>query len=212
MHSNPSSDRIKPYFCQPLFFNKTCVFCNISTTVFLNLVKLGRLTISGTHNGGVNRSVATSSRFHRWPLAITFNCYDIWTNALKTVISYRILSFRSSLTKFIFPICPRSPYVEMNQTVGTAIITAPFYFILGYFGFSAGHTGSNQRLVTFLCLSIFCTLAAFLEGGGPCVSLANANPGMWLPERKICTPDPRYYWGHDSLIMNNNKDWRTAGD
>ena len=100
----------------------------------------------------------------------------------------------------------RSRYEEMNQTNGTAIITAPFYFVLGFFGYTAGKTGSNTRVVTFLCLSIVCGLLAFLEGGGPAVALADRVPGMWLREVYVCPPtisttvdpDPwRYHYEDD---------------
>ena len=68
----------------------------------------------------------------------------------------------------------------MNQTNGTAIITAPFFCVLGYFGYTAGKTGSNVRLVVFLCLSVLCGLLALLEGGGASVALADRDPGMWV--------------------------------
>merc|ERR1719383_1290811 len=99
----------------------------------------------------------------------------------------------------------QSRHEEMNQTVGTAIMTAPFFFVLAHFGFTAGRTGSNKPLVTFLCLSVFCCLISFLEGGGPAVSLANRVPGMWVAEVKKCKPDP---WGGQDCewVRPENKD------
>jgi len=81
-------------------------------------------------------------------------------------------------------------YVLMNQTNGTAIITAPFFCVLGYFGYTAGKNGSNVRLVVFLCLSVLCGLLAFLEGGGASVALADRDPGMWVKPTRDC-------WGCD---------------
>ena len=86
-------------------------------------------------------------------------------------------------------------YEDMNQTNGTAIITAPFFFVLAYFGYTAGQTGSNKRLVTYLLLSVLCSLLCFLEGGGPVLAIINRYE-MRLTAVKVCTTKPDQ-WGYN---------------
>lgn len=85
----------------------------------------------------------------------------------------------------------QTTYERMNITNGTAIITAPFFFAVAYFGYTAGKTGSNKRIVTFLVLSVFCGLLSFLEGGGGVVAICN----RWDMDKQSiqkCVTKPNY--------------------
>lgn len=97
-------------------------------------------------------------------------------------------------------VCLKAHYERMNLTNGTAIITAPFFCAVAYFGFTAGKTGCNKRIVTFLAISAFCCLLAFLEGGGGVVAVAN-RWDMEKPRIKKCETKPDG-WGYNKTTCD----------
>ena len=87
-------------------------------------------------------------------------------NAISQALAALLSSTCNIAAIFVFVLGLKSEYEMMDQTNGTAIITAPFFFGVAYFGYTTAKTGSNKRLVTFLSLSVLCGLLSFLEGGG----------------------------------------------
>ena len=116
------------------------------------------------------------------------------------------LSFACNIAAiFVVVLGLLSEYEMMNLTNGTAVITAPFYFCLSYFGYTAAKTRSNKRLITFLSLSVLCGLLSFLEGGGAAVALANRWQMQKAP-MKVCKPDPSQWYPDCKYIPRENAD------
>jgi len=134
----------------------------------------------------------------------TFNHALATVSVRVNAVFQAVIAFLSASTNiailivFVWWVARR--YEDMTQTNGTAIITAPFFFVLAYFGYTAGQTGSNKRLVTYLVLSIVCGLLCFLEGGGAVTAIAN-HYEMRLPSIEVCETKPDR-WGRNRTTCN----------
>jgi hypothetical protein len=84
-------------------------------------------------------------------------------------------------------------HVILSQTNGAALFTASFFVLTGYFGVTAGKTGSNRRIISYLCLCVLCLCLSFLEGSGSCYAIAARDYEMMLPDRENCTYDKLGY-------------------
>ena len=66
-----------------------------------------------------------------------------------------------------------------SMVKGTLIVNSTFYFVLGYFGYTASTTGSNKRVVTFLCLSVVGLAFGCLECAQSADAL-NFRDELWI--------------------------------
>ena len=127
-------------------------------------------------------------------------------NAMFQALAALLSSACNIAAIFVVVLGLKSEYEMMNQTNGTAIITAPFFLGVAYFGYTAATTGSNKRLVAFLSLSVLCGLLSFVEGGGSAVALAN-RWDMVKGSVRICNKHPDSWYGVDCRwVSRENED------